>query len=51
MTVLAAATVPFEIHAEVWTLILGVVALGWYTARVVQPKAVAAGHRVCVLTY
>jgi cytochrome c oxidase assembly factor CtaG len=38
------ATVPFEVHAEVWTLILGVVALGWYTARVVQPKAVAAGY-------
>lgn len=36
--------VPFEVHAEVWTLILGVAALGWYTARVVQPKAVAAGY-------
>ena len=39
-----AATVPFEVHAEVWVLILGVAALGWYTARVVQPKAVAAGY-------
>jgi putative membrane protein len=39
-----AATVPFELHAEVWTLIVGVVALGWYTARVVQPKATAAGY-------
>lgn len=37
-------TVPFEVHAEVWTLILGVAALGWYTARVVQPKAIAAGY-------
>ncbi len=40
---MAAVSVPFEAHAEVWTLILGVAALGWYTARVVQPKAVAAG--------
>jgi putative membrane protein len=39
-----AVSVPFEAHAEVWTLILGVLALGWYTARVVQPKAIAAGY-------
>lgn len=38
------ATVPFEVHAEVWVLIAGVLSLGWYSARVVQPKAVAAGY-------
>jgi putative membrane protein len=45
MNLLAAVEVPFEVHAEVWTLIAGVLALGWYTARVVQPKAVAAGYK------
>lgn len=44
MNLLAAVEVPFEVHAEVWTLIAGVLALGWYTAKVVQPKAVAAGY-------
>ncbi len=39
-----AVTVPFEFHAEVWVLIAGVAAIGWYTATVVQPKAVAAGY-------
>lgn len=39
-----AVAVPFEVHAEVWTLIVGVAALGWYTARVVQPKAMTAGY-------
>lgn len=38
------SSVPFEVHAEVWTLIVGVLALGWYTAKIVQPKAVAAGY-------
>lgn len=38
------AFVPFEIHAEVWVLVAGALALGWYAARVVQPKAVAAGY-------
>ena len=37
-------SVPYVAHVEVWMLVLGVVTLGWYTARVVQPKAVAAGH-------
>ena len=36
--------VPFVAHYEVWLLIVGVVALGWYTAKVVQPKAVAVGY-------
>lgn len=39
-----AVTVPFEAHAEVWVLVVGVLTLGWYTAKVVQPKAVAAGY-------
>jgi putative membrane protein len=43
-SVLAAVSVPFEAHFEVWLLILGVVALGWYTAKIVQPKAVAVGY-------
>ncbi len=37
-------TVPFEAHVEVWTLIAGAVALGWYGWRVLQPKALAAGY-------
>lgn len=39
-----AASVPYEAHFEVWTLIIGAIALGWYTAKVLQPKAVAAGY-------
>jgi len=39
-----AATVDFEVHLEVWLLILGAVGLGWYTSKVLQPKAVAAGY-------
>lgn len=38
------AVVPFEVHLEVWTLIAGAVALGWYALRVLEPKAVAAGY-------
>lgn len=45
MSVIATSVaVPFELHGEVWMLIAGVAALGWYAARVVQPKAVAAGY-------
>ena len=39
-----AVTVPFEAHVEVWLLIVGVLALGWYTAKVVQPKAIEVGY-------
>ncbi|MGH1487882.1 MAG: cytochrome c oxidase assembly protein [Acidimicrobiales bacterium] len=39
-----AVSVPFELHPEVLVLVFGVLALGWYTAKVVQPKAVAAGY-------
>jgi putative membrane protein len=39
-----AASVPYEVHIEVWTLIAGAVALGLYGWRVLQPKAVAAGY-------
>ncbi len=38
-----AATVPFEAHLEVWTLMAGATAIGWYVWKVLQPKAVAAG--------
>ncbi|MFV0257605.1 MAG: cytochrome c oxidase assembly protein [Acidimicrobiales bacterium] len=31
-------------HPEVWTLIIGIIALGWWVFRVLQPKAVAAGY-------
>lgn len=41
---LIAVSVPFELHPEVLLLVFGVLALGWYTSRVVQPKAVAAGY-------
>ncbi len=42
---IAAVSVPFEAHFEVWFLIVGVIALGWYTAKVVQPKAIAVGYK------
>ncbi len=31
-------------HLEVWFLVLGLIGLGVYTARVIQPKVVAAGE-------
>ena len=31
-------------HIEVWLLLLGLIGLGVYTARVIQPKVVAAGE-------
>ena len=31
-------------HLEVWLLVLGLIGLGVYTARVIQPKVVAAGE-------
>ncbi len=38
------STVPYVFHGEVWALILGAVALGWYAARVIQPQAIALGY-------
>jgi len=35
---------PFQLHIEVWLLMAAVAGLGIYVARVIQPKAVAAGH-------
>lgn len=35
---------PFQPHIEVWLLTLGLAGLGLFVARVIQPKAVAAGH-------
>ena len=40
----AEASVPWEAHPEVWLLVLGAITLGWFAAKVVQPKAVAAGY-------
>ncbi len=40
---IAQVTVNWQAHIEVWFLILGVLAIGTYTARVLAPKAEAAG--------
>ena len=40
----AAAFPSFQFHLEIWFLVLGLAFLGIYTARVIQPKAVAAGE-------
>ncbi len=36
--------VPWVPHPEVWVLVLGAFAIGGYAAKVLQPKAVAAGY-------
>ena len=36
--------VPWSPHPEVWMLLLGTLALGWYTSKVLQPKALALGY-------
>lgn len=38
------ADVPWTAHPEVWLLLLGTLLLGGYGARVLQPKAIAAGY-------
>lgn len=38
------ASVPWKAHPEVWLLVIGALALGWFAANVVQPKAIAAGY-------
>jgi putative membrane protein len=43
--VIAAAVPPWEPRIEVWLLVGALVALGVYAAKVIQPKAVAAGER------
>lgn len=40
---LTLSDIGWQAHPEVWTLVVGIVALGVYVQRVVQPKAVAAG--------
>lgn len=35
----------FTLHAEVWLLIAGVCAIGWFALRVIEPKAVRAGFQ------
>ncbi|KAA0235594.1 MAG: cytochrome c oxidase assembly protein [Actinobacteria bacterium] len=34
----------FQPHVEIWVLVAGLVALGFYVTRVIQPKAVAVGE-------
>lgn len=36
--------VPWTPHPEVWVLVIGALAIGWYSAKVLQPKAIAAGY-------
>jgi putative membrane protein len=37
-------TVPYIFHGEVWALIVGALALGWYGVKVIQPRAIALGY-------
>jgi len=37
-------TVPYVFHGEVWALIAGALALGWYGVRIIQPRAIALGY-------
>jgi putative membrane protein len=37
---------PFQPHPEVWILVVGMLGLGWYAARVVGPKAVRDGSPI-----
>jgi putative membrane protein len=41
---LSLSDIGWRAHPEVWVLMLGLVAIAWYMAKVVQPKAVAAGY-------
>ncbi len=36
----------YQFHPEVWVLVLGAIALGWYAVRVVGPNAVEPGEPV-----
>ncbi len=36
--------VEYVAHPEVWMLMIGALAIGWFAARVLQPKAIAAGY-------
>lgn len=36
--------IPWTPHPEVWVLVLGAIAIGGYSAKVLQPKAIAAGY-------
>jgi putative membrane protein len=37
---------PYQLHPEVWVLVVGLVLLGWYAAKVVGPKAVRDGSPI-----
>lgn len=36
--------VPWTPHPEVWVLVVGALSIAWYSAKVLQPKAIAAGY-------
>lgn len=36
--------VEYNAHPEVWLLLAGALAIGWFASRVLEPKAVAAGY-------
>ena len=40
---LSLGDIGWQAHPEVWVLVAGVMGLGWYVFRVLQPKATAAG--------
>jgi putative membrane protein len=42
-------SIPYIFHAEVWALILGALALGWYGVRVIQPRAIELGYPAITL--
>src|SRR5215204_2118696 len=44
VTAVESAFPAWQPHPEVWALVLGVLALGWYVTAVIEPKAVAAGN-------
>ncbi len=36
--------IPWSAHPEVWVLVLGTIAIGGYSAKVLQPKAISVGY-------
>ena len=42
---LSLSDVGWQAHPEVWVLILGLAGSAWFMVRVLQPKAIAAGHQ------
>jgi putative membrane protein len=44
LAVTSEGVVGWRPHPEVWLLVIGAIAIGFYATRVIQPAAVAAGH-------